>query len=562
MSQIIFFSLLTVGMLVPDHIPPWQAFHNEAPVFVGLIFATIASLFSKQVVRIRWVGMGISMFFTAIALLQWRFGLLPVGGDAFLLVMYSLGFGLAWSLGFNWKANEGAARLTAMAITFAFVACVSSFIALIQSTGLDMDLAPWVTSVGDSGRAIGNIGQPNQLATLLLMGVIATWILYQQAKLGGATTILLIAVMSMGMVLSQSRTVLLSALCLPVALYLIPQRMRARFSKRPVWIWLGALLFMAISYRYVGNVVVLNTGTSGNMAREVVTTGTRPLMWTQLVAGLSQSPWWGYGFLQTATAQQHGAMLVPGIEQTNYSHNLVLDLLVWCGVPVGVFVTWVGSCWIVRRWRNAADEQTVFALLWLLPFAIHSLLEFPFAYAYFLFPVGLLIGGIDRQSSADGPSPTEQSVALQKRAFAGVVVCFLSLVTFAGWEYLRVEQDFNIARFENRRVGRTPEGYEPPNFTILSHFSVVLHAMRLRAKPGMSSEELEVLRLACQRFSWAALHMRYSTALALNGEPRKARDQMLLMRNLFGPVAYQEAKDALLSLQQQTYPELNQVILP
>ena len=51
-------------------------------------------------------------------------------------------------------------------------AAVSAWIALLQYFDLEAPLHPWV-NIAQPGQAFGNLRQPNQLATLLMMGVLA-----------------------------------------------------------------------------------------------------------------------------------------------------------------------------------------------------------------------------------------------------------------------------------------------------------------------------------------------------------------------------------------------------
>lgn len=564
MSALLFCLLLLVGWLVPDHFPPWKGFQNEAPAFAALLVAACyqAAQSYRTATTQQISGLASLWIVSLLTLvwLQWFTGLVALAGDAFVATAYLLGFGIAWQIGAKAAATEAGKKewLTPLAGTFVLGAVLSSWIALLQWFELEGMMVPWVMSAAHTTRALGNLAQPNQLATLLLMGTVATMMLYQWERISGFLATLLVAVMSMGVVLTQSRTALVSAGCLLALRYLIPHASGPiRIHKSAVWAWVICLLAMtAVLHGFADEMHA-----KGDLRGEIATVGLRPLMWKQLLAGLAESPWLGYGWLQTGAAQQQGAMLVAGLEQTNYAHNLMLDLMVWCGIPIGIGIIVVGIRWLMVRWLRVRSATGVLLFAWLLPVGVHSMLEFPFAYAYLLFPAGILLGMID---SATENSETVATISGRTmRWLVGLMLLVYSLLVPAlGWEYQKIEEDFRVARFENRRIGQTPVDYSVPELHLLTQWGTVLRAMRLRAEPGMSPSDLLTLRLASQRFSWGALHFRYAMALALNGQPEQAAMQMQLIKNMFGPEMYEEARNDFLRMKKEKYPELARVKLP
>jgi O-antigen ligase len=561
MPILLLFTLTLLGWLVPEHFPPWTGFHNEAPVFLGLAVALGLALWRPHgqlapLPRV-WLLAAVLLLsaWGAVALLPHTFA-----GDAWLATVYLLGFVLAWWLGAQVGSTvQGFDRaLRAVMLTLVAGASLSSLLALFQWTLQEHLLMPWITAA-DTRRVFANLAQPNQLATLLLMGLVALGWIHQARLLHRATSLLLAVLITWALVLTQSRTSLLAAWALLALAHLLPRAWpQRRQTLRRAWSWMGVFLVLTGIYRYgIGDIFLQQATEQDLMSRSL-----RPLMWQQLWAGLMQSPWVGYGWLRTATAQQIGALQVPGLEQTNYAHNLALDLLIWCGIPLGLAIMVLAACWLWRRWQRApGDARWCFALL--LPLGVHSLLEFPFAYAYFLFPAAFALGLIDRATgaAAQPQMQPEQAGRMARAALTATVAVYGALTLALGREYLLVEEDFRITRFENRRIGSTPADYVVPRLYLLDQWSTVLQAMRLRAQPGMSEQDLAVLRAAALRFSWAPLHFRYALALGLNGRSQEAGQQMRLIRALFGEKMYAEAKENLLG-QHDKYPELARISLP
>jgi O-antigen ligase len=135
--------------------------------------------------------------------------------------------------------------------------------------------------------------------------------------------------------------------------------------------------------------------------------------WLNTWALIKTHPWTGvgsgaYNFAWTLTP-------FPGRSTAffDHSHNLLLQLAVEFGLPVALLVLGLlaASLWAGRKALTAADDEHALsartALFMLAIVAVHSLLEYPLWYAYFLLPTAALWGwyaGLAREA-AEAPSP-------------------------------------------------------------------------------------------------------------------------------------------------------------
>jgi hypothetical protein len=136
-------------------------------------------------------------------------------------------------------------------------------------------------------------------------------------------------------------------------------------------------------------------------------------------------------------------------------------------------------------------------------------------------------------------------------------------VPFAGYlvyEYLLIEEDFRIVRFESLRIGKTPSEYQAPKIIVLSQMGSMLEAGRIYPKLGMRPEELEKLRTVARRFAYSAINNRYMVSLALNGEMEKARHELTIIKSMYGEYYYQAAIQELKDLKQAKYPVLGALV--
>src|SRR6218665_3823946 len=167
----------------------WLSYDHNRP---GLNFPaeSLALLGIGLLAASRWVGPGPQrdggglivprlawglVIVATLPWLQWFAGISLFAGDAVIVSLYLCALAVAVALGYAY-ARDAADALQSLAPVFlviGFVALVSAAIGLLQWLNLQEPLGIYVvqTDVGD--RAMGNMGQPNQLASLLLMGIAA-----------------------------------------------------------------------------------------------------------------------------------------------------------------------------------------------------------------------------------------------------------------------------------------------------------------------------------------------------------------------------------------------------
>ncbi len=404
---------------------------------------------------------------------------------------------------------------------------------------------------------MANLGQPNQLASLLLMGLAALVFKFECRKVHALLLVIGSLSLTWGIVLTESRSAVLSAAVMAVfILYKIrsrrlackPLRLRALY----VYAWLGAYFLAATALPTINEALLLheerNIGLLNGNGRAAI--------WLQTLYAIGESPWSGYGWNQTSVAQAAGAVYYPGELAFTNAHNIVLDLMAWVGVPLGLAITGGVVYWLFVRARAITSTGAIYAMAMLTPVMVHSMLEFPFAYAYFLLLAGLLIGMIEADCTTKTPC-----IILRRTAFI-VLAVFTMCCGYSAYEYLLIEEDYRVARFENLRVGRTEAGYVPPPIFVHTQLAALLTTLRQPAVRQMGTAQIEQLRRVALRFGMRPLVFRYAVALGLNGEPAAAVKQMLVFRGMFGERAYQRFKVEFQIVQAQKYPELAVIQLP
>ena len=232
-----------------------------------------------------------------------------------------------------------------------------------------------------------------------------------------------------------------------------------------------------------------------------------------------------------------------------HSHNLVLDLLLWNGVPVGGFILVLLAWWFVAHVRCCRDARVVWLLLAVAGVFTHAMLEFPLEYAYFLIPVGLAMGAID------GLSPAGRALTLPRWVVLSFTVLLSAIFMLTASEYLKAEENYRALRMESARIGVDRIETPAPKLHLLTQLGAFLEFARIQATPGMPPEQVEWMRKVSARFGYPPVMFRYALAAGLNGQPEISQQTLQRLCRIHGPQRCMEARDGWKALQAQ-YPQL------
>lgn len=563
--------LLLLSWVQPLHLMPWMSWHSEMLSFAAL------SLLAARGLWLAWRGTAttsalpfpaLAWVFLGLLLLvgvQTLAGQIVFAGDALVLGLYLLLSAGALALG---AASAPAAQdkrlqsnqpdaLVLLASTLLLGALLSSVAALVQLTGV-WDGADWINRTGTLRRPGGNLGQPNQLGTLLLMGLVSLVYLWEKGKLGRSSALLILVVLATGVTVTESRASQLSMLALVV--WWLMGRRRIGFKLGAGALLVAAGLSMAAFWLWPQIVELSDTTTGAGQpaSQAMLSGGGRWIVWPQLWEAVLLHPWAGWGLREVSTAHNAVAHAYSVSEPYAYSHNLVLDMALGMGLPLTIVLVSAGVYGLWRRMSAAQSLNAWYCVAAIVPVLVHSMFEFPYAYAYFLAPVMFLLGRLEAEVLSQASMQIKRGLA----SVLFIVACALGASTVL--EYVEIEEDFLVARFEVLRLGQTPEAYVRPKIHLLTQLGALLEGARLVPKPDMGISELELARRMALRFPWPATQNRYALSLALNGQPEEARRQLQVMRAQYRHKEriYASVKEKWLEMAQTQYPQLRDTELP
>jgi O-antigen ligase len=557
-------AILLSSWLTTLHFLPWVSWHAEALSFLAVIFLAWTAL-GRCWPAERGRAFGVPLLavpfalFSLVGVAQIATGVMTFWGDVVVVWAYAALCIACLIMGFNVDGAGTGEHVTvrwpspdvlAAALVAGSIASVG--VAFAQVFGL-WEESGWVVRTLELRRPGANLGQPNQLATLLLMGVASTAFLHVSGRVTALATVPMLLVLCAGIAASESRSGVLGLGALLVwwqlKRHVVAPRVPAWCA--PALAAIFASMFMAwphlLNLMQLMSEPVENRFTHGDV---------RLAVWSQLFQAVLQRPWWGWGIGEVAKAHNAVAHAYPVNNPFTYSHNLVMDWAVWMGLPIALSLIVATTIWLWRRVKRVDRLVPWFCLAVALPVATHSMLEFPFAYAYFLAPVMFLLGVLEKSL---GFKPV---LHIGTRWASALLLALSGVCLWSAVEYLSIEEDFRIVRFEQLRIGRTQESHRQPDVVLLTQLGMLLSGSRLEIRPGMSSRELEQLRKLALRYPWVATEYRYAMALALNGQQAEAVRQLQVMRWLRGEQLYSRVKNEIADLAKTRYPQLHGFALP
>lgn len=545
------FVTLAVSWLAPGHYPPWPSFQAE---FVAGVAGCLigASVVLKRHGRWPWLAV-VTLLTVAVPLLQTVFGQILFVSDGVLAAAYVAAFALSMVAGATLAKTRRSELLDGLAAAFVVAAIASAGIALAQWLRVGHDL--FVTDLRTGDRPYANLAQPNHLATLLALGIVGLLHWFEARRIGRVTAALGAAWLGMGLVLTQSRTGWLFVALLVLWCAAGRSRARLRLQFPAIAIGAGAFAIGVASLAAVNDALLL--APLGISLEEHTKSGVRWIHWQTLVDALWQSPWLGYGWSQVTLAQQVAAQNHPMTgEQLLNSHNLVLDLLLWNGIPIGSILVLAVVVWFVLQVKNLHTPDQWVLLAGVGAVFIHALLEYPLNYLYFLLPTGLMMGALD------GLNETSRKWSVPRLGFA---LPFATLIVFFVWvsvEYGKVEVAAWRLRMVSARIGVDRVSTAPPPDVLLLDAPREFQRFAMtEAKEGMAKQELDWMRKVSRRFAYAPSMLRFALAAGLNGRPEEARRTLVLLCKMNPVARCEEGRTAWHELQQK-YAVLRDIPFP
>jgi hypothetical protein len=400
-------SLLLIGLawtlpfLQPHHRYPLTGFYSEWLAFaLGLAAALL--LLSREswrqaalpVVALAPVGLA------AVLGLQSELGRVPYPEQALTAVLYLVWAALLILLG---HVLRRALTLTVVATALAWFllagGMLSALTGLLQhfqvSTPFD-----FLTARNAVHQAYGNVGQPNHHAAYLSFALVSAVYLYTCRHLRGELAAGCIALFLLTLTLTASRSPWIYLGALAALALLLHRFVRTDDSRRLVvatlWLVPGFMAAQAVAeLPFMASPGGLAASSLERLFQFASGFDSRLQLWGEAWRMFLGAPLLGAGFGQFSwhhfvSVAETGATAAPGV--FNHAHNIVLQLLAETGLAGLLIVGGAIALWMadLRGARFGPEWWWLLALGAVI--GIHSLLEYPLWYSYFLGVAALLLG--------------------------------------------------------------------------------------------------------------------------------------------------------------------------
>ena len=382
------------------------------------------------------------------ALWSWRFGALPKS-----LALSAAGTLLAASV-MVWSAAAAAAAgsraavaiFTAFCWGWAAAGLLNAGVAAVQVFAPAWADGDWIARSGMPGRAVGNLRQPNHLSSLLLWAAIAVVALAELQRIGRRLATALLAVVVLAVVLTASRTGVVGVVLM--AVWGAADRRLSLTGRR---LLLAAPLLYMVGWLLMAGWSAWTASTFGGQERlaEADLSSSRFAIWADTWRLIQAHPWAGVGFGEFNFAWSLSVMPRRPTAFFDHTHNLPLQLAVELGLPLAglVMAMFVWALW--RAWRSALEANGALsvsgrcAIAMLVLIGVHSQLEYPLWYSYFLLPAAWVFGLVLCLPARPDETAAPPAVAASWRAVPALAVVLAAAISVA--DYMKVVAIFSSA---------------------------------------------------------------------------------------------------------------------
>lgn len=506
-----------LGILNPAFYLPWSGFISEYLIFWSLIFLLpVVFKYQTSIPKTSLLFLPILV----IPTIQYSFGQIIYFDKIVLAVGYILSFWLAIIVGFN-SAKHYKSSLDYFFLTIIGCGVISSAITIAQWLNVPMSL-DWVMVT--SSRPSANMAQPNHLATFLLIGLVGCGYFYEHKRFNSIVLLIISLLLLSVIALTQSRTAWISLLF--IGIYCISA------YRRNILTLNGKIIFSLFSY-FMASAIFLPIFKEKVLKIETVTLAKRASsgyeriqIWQQAIEAIKQKPLWGYGWNQGSFAQYQTIDKHYFNHYLSSFHNIFLDILIWCGIPIGLTIIIVCSLIIVRMLIKSVNSTQVLLISAICVMLIHALLEYPLSYSYFLLPLGFMLGHLFYTFDS-------QTITISRNYLILIFLLGIALNVYIFKEYSHIPD--NLVAAETHEMNERRDKVDLPyKLYIFETFEKRSKWIGLYPCTIMSKQEINETRDMVKTYIIPYDLYKFSQVLNFNGQTNEAQKHLDILDYMYG----------------------------
>ena len=442
----------------------------------------------------------------------------------------------------GWVARLGAERaLSILAAVLLLGAALQAAVGWLQYADLANKFGGLL--MYRKGIVEGQLAQRNHFAHYLMWGMLATGWLLAQRRLALVFALPLMLFIAATMGLTGSRTIFGYVLAMMALLPLYRGFSGCRSTRTVLGLGAAAVIVLLGQFAVEPVLDLFREGTI-NSAAERISHGSqiagsgRGYEWQKAWQIFLSAPWFGHGWgsypLYGFLTNVYPTTFRPYETDVlfTHSHNSFLNLLAEMGI-VGTALVLLGMLWAIRGCFQRANAPTgVFILALMSVSLVHSTLEYPLWYIYFLSIFALFIGFAPASAKASAQPPLGSlkiihaavalAIALLSAGIVYTATVYQDLRRFSTSGGNTAQQAKNIAGLQRIARHNAMLSYYA-YFQLISHFDPSSEFV-----PEWANEAAQSLQ-----YRPYANAQRYAFAAYRAGNIQAARDWMVLMYHYY-----------------------------
>lgn len=445
---------------------------------------------------------------------------------SYAAIVFLLGITVVCGLGARCRDVPGV--IEALAIGLILGAVVTVGIETIQLLRVP-DLPAFLTMLpgGPARRMWGNLYQPNHVASYLAFGLAACFFLASRWRRARVPLAIVGVLLLWGITLTVSRTTWLLLIAVGILQgFAIPVEERGWRA----WIRRATPLLMLLMVYQLCNWAMdygnarwhwdLPGSLSDRMQQGV---GFRSFLWNHAWHMFLAHPWLGAGWGDYAWNQYVQTDVLGHVEMAVNAHNIVLDLLAKVGV-IGLLAVAIPFFGLTRFfWKQIKTPTGAFLWAIITVMGIHSMLEFPLHYLFFLLPFVFALGYVDTRTIR---FPSSGMVWVLSSVMS---VCTATLLWALWSDYRNIEKLF----YATDGVPKALASYQTSSSTLLLPYATLVISMHATITPELAPIQVALERQAVQFYPGSSTVQLYALALALLGKTDEAVVQVRRLYNQY-----------------------------
>ena len=516
---------ISLAWLLPIHYRPWVTYTGELFAFLSLF--ALAAIYLKDKIKLQTITLPL-IILAIVPFIQYFLGGLFFFDKALLCSLFVFAFWLCSVLGYNLTQSKLDREnvFTGFSIVLFLCGTLTGIIAICQWLTLDAYI-PGMVNMQNAVRPYANFAQPNNMATFLVMSLLGCLYLYEKQKLKIWINCLCSLIILLALALSQSRTSWVACSC--ILIYGAYQQykgfIRLKWYYALAWfgLFIAFILILPAVTQLIGQITDANIAQTKDVIARATGDMSRLAIWNQMLHAIADRPWFGYGWNQTSVAYTLVSEHFQGPVWVRSAHNFILDFILWNGLIIGLpFLAYFGY-WGYQLNKHVNSVESVIGILMVGTVLIHSMLEFPQYYAYFLLPVGFIIGLVQSQQS--NIKIITLSPNYMRAAYA---VCLVLLILIVR-DYSVMVPKLN----QSMRYEQTPEKItHQDQIYLLEEFNRRIEWIRMNPYSEVNAGQLENIQEMVLNYPTKYDLIKYAKVLAFNGYEQEAKHQLWLLKTL------------------------------